>query len=331
VNDVNLFVQGFIWRTMILIFPAKLPLLKNDIQEHSYGAKMLYYKSYAILYRETGNLRKSLRFCKKWVELNESQPEQINENPILYIDALDNLLHCLCHPKNQDSCLTNLKKLKSIPENFPKAKTKSVEAAIYVRYYYHLLNLHTRSGDFSKSIAMVPEIQTWLKYSKTKTNQHYSLILYLFITTAYLALKKHAQALIWSDKTLKDKYVKEWKDVYAISRVLNLIICYETESDNIDRQEQLLRSAYHSLNNRKLSYAFEPIILKFIKTQHFNKSPTKHLIKDVKEVQNQFNELMKDPYESKILEYFDFTSWMDSQIKGIAMQKVIQKKLKSGR
>ncbi len=312
----------------------KHPLLSNEKKNvetrrasslHSFDAKLRYYNIYSLYYQATGNQQNSSEVCKKWVELLESQPGRINESPFKYVTALDNYLLCLNRIKNSNEFLSSLNKLKTIPQIFSNAKTQRVEGVIFVRYYNHLLSFYNHIGNFEKAIEQIPEIEAGLKKFEGKTDKKQTLALYLYIANAYFSLNNYSDASKWLNKILNAQMdIRE--DVQGFARILKLIISYE--QSNIDEIEKNYRITYRILIKRKQMYKFESVVWEFFKTKLLNGFSRKELIKAFKDLRDKLNEIMKDPFERKALEYFDFMSWLQSKVEDKSFLVIIKSKLR---
>ena len=88
----------------------------------------------------------------------------------------------------------------------------------------------------------------------------------------------------------------------------------------------LIRDTYRFLAQRNRIYDFEPIILDFFRTKIFKAKTHKELIEEFKELKKDLVEILKNPFERKALEHFDFISWLESKIKDKPMEEVVKNK-----
>ncbi|MFH1320652.1 MAG: hypothetical protein ABII90_08370 [Bacteroidota bacterium] len=305
----------------------KHPLVKGYEMPQSIEAKLLYYNIYSAFFHVIGEYRSGYYFCEKWIVLLESHPALINENPINYINALNYYLFTL--DNNSEAFFSNLQKLKEIPEKFHRARNKRIEAAINTRYYNIFLALHNQTGNFKKSIALIPEIKKCLTLFRGKMNKYYELMLHLRIANAYFALKDYTNALYWLNPIMKDKGKDGRQDLYGFAMILNLIIYHEQSFDNYkmhDNFEKLIITTYSFFLKRNRIYDFEYRVINFFKEQIRNISTNKDLVKALIPLKKELSERLKAPFERKALEYFDFISWMESKIENKSMGEIIKGK-----
>ncbi|MFH1321034.1 MAG: hypothetical protein ABII90_10325 [Bacteroidota bacterium] len=303
--------------------------LKGYEMSHSIEAKLLFYNIYSAFFHVTGEYRSGYYFCEKWVVLLESHPALINENPINYINALNYYLFTL--DNNSEAFFTNLQKLKEIPEKFPKARNKRIEAAINTRYYNIFSALHNDAGNFKKSIAFIPEIKKCLTLFRGKMNKYYELMLHLRIANAYFALKDYTNASDWLKPIMEDKGKDGRQEIYGFAMILNLIIYHEQSFDNYkkhDNFEELIKTTYSFFLERNRIYDFEYIVITFFKEQIPNINTHKDLVKALRILRKELIKILAAPFERKALEFFDFISWVDSKIEDKSMSEIIKRKLK---
>ncbi|MFH1320194.1 MAG: hypothetical protein ABII90_06005 [Bacteroidota bacterium] len=300
------------------------PLLNNEERACSFDAKLRYYNIYSLYYQATGNLPDSCEICKKWVTLLESHKERINEAPFKYITALDNLLLSRDILKNSYESGIILLQLKYIPFQFPNALTERVKATVFTRYYFHSLTYFNSLGEFKISIGQIPEIEEGLKQFKGKLDKKHELSMVLQIVNACFVVNDYHQASKWLNKILNDTEVNIREDIHCFARILNIIINYEKDHEDMDLS--LIRSTYSFLAQRNRIYDFEPIILDFFNSKIFKAKTHKELIEAFKGLKKDLVKILKDPFERKALKYFDFISWLKSKIEDKPMAEVIKNK-----
>lgn len=222
------------------------------------------------------------------------------------------------------------KKLKIITQNYPNIKTERVEKSIFIRYYCNLLSLYNFRGDFDKSIEQIPKIEAGLKQFKIRLDKKHESALYLNMAYAYFAVNEYSNALAWITEILNDKEIDTRHDISSIARILKLIIYYELGLNDVsyyDSMDNLFRSTYRVLRQRGGIYSFESEVLKFFKCAIPNIFTNHDLISALKELKKAVIIYMKDPFERKALDYFDFISWIESKIEARPMREIIKQKL----
>ena len=112
----------------------------------------------------------------------------------------------------------------------------------------------------------------------------------------------------------------EREDLQSLARMLNLIIHYEME--NTVLLESLIKNTYRYLKRKNQVYEFEKTLLQFF--QQIVKEVDKKSLAAAKEgLKIAIEELSQQPSEKILLEYFDFTSWIESKINKIPFATVV--------
>ncbi len=84
---------------------------------------------------------------------------------------------------------------------------------------------------------------------------------------------------------------------------------------------------YHYLKKKTRLYKAETSILDFMRKKIPKISNEKDLIAAFKELQTELEEIMRDPFEAKVLDYFDFISWLESKIQKRPFADIVKEKV----
>jgi len=303
------------------------PLLDNEEKTNSYEAKSRYYHIYSLYFQATGELSQSYEICKKWMQLHETHPELIDDDPLRYIAALNNFLLSMDKMKQQDEFEFTLKKLATIHQKYPNVDTESIKIIVFMRYYSHLLAFYNHTGNFEKTITQIPEIETGLLEYKGKLDKKHKLTLFLYIANAYCSLDEFSKALVWLNEILNDTDIETRQDIHGFAKILELLIHHE--HNEVVLLESRVKSTYRFLATKHRLFQFESAILDFFRNELFKTISQKELIEAFKKLRKKLiKHLKKDPFERKALEYFDFISWLESKIEDRPMREIIKEKLR---
>lgn len=136
--------------------------------------------------------------------------------------------------------------------------------------------------------------------------------------------QKISSSLKWLNKVINSDDLSIRKDIIGVVKIFDLIIHYELGND--DLIDYKVRSTYRFLYGSERMYAFENIILKFIKRKLSQHQPADKLIEAFKELKRELEDAFKNPIEAKVLEYFDFMSWLDSKIERKSFAEIVKRK-----
>jgi pentatricopeptide repeat protein len=200
-------------------------------------------------------------------------------------------------------------------------KSLDIEVSIFTVGSNSELNYYNRKGEFSKSIAMVEGIIEKTKEYKNKISKEQEILFAYNIAYAYFGMEDYKKALYYLNKVLNDNEQHLRQDIYSFSRIFNLIIHYELE--NYDFLEYMIKSTSRYLNKHEKDYQIEEVFVRNIRklSKYSIEGKAKDVIEDVN---NEISELLKDPNERVILDYFDIENWFKSKIDGISFSEEIK-------
>jgi hypothetical protein len=149
-------------------------------------------------------------------------------------------------------------------------------------------------------------------------------VLYFNLAVLNFGLKKNSKALLWLNEIINNIENNSINTGLAIvSRLLRLIVFYELGHEEII--ENHIRSTARFIAKQESPYLFDPFLLKLIK--NMNTLPNK---KDLPEMMRQKKQelvlLLKDKTELRLLDYFDFISWIDSKIEQKSFVDIVKQK-----
>jgi tetratricopeptide (TPR) repeat protein len=231
--------------------------------------------------------------------------------PNRYIYTLNFLMHCYLDnndfknaEKMQDElcCLEDLKAYKSLDS----------EVKIFSTAAIGKMQILNRQGRFSEALREIPDIDAKVEKYAEKLNKEKILLIDYSKAYTYFGVGDFKQSLKLINGVLNDNEKQLRQDVYSFSRIFNLVIHFEL--GNYDFIEYESKSTSRFLNKHEKDYQIEKVFMKYIKKiakEDFG--PDKKTI--FEDFYAEVDELMKDPSEQVILEYFDVKAWLYSKIK----------------
>jgi hypothetical protein len=154
-------------------------------------------------------------------------------------------------------------------------------------------------------------------------NKENKLLFHYHIATIYFGAGEFKDALHWINNVLNDNEQSLRQDIYAFSRLLNLIVHYEL--GNHDLLEYIIKSTVRFLNKKEKDYKVESVIVK-----HLRKLVKITLDGDRKEayvtMKSDLEVLFENPVERVLLDYFDILSWLEGKILGVSFTDAVRRK-----
>lgn len=297
-------------------------LLTTEETDLPYQARMHLY-SYYIAYfnKEEKNLLKAYHYANEQVKLMELHPHLIEEEEGMrsYLFSSFNLLLHLFRLKKYDELLLTIRKFKSY-----NAKSDLLRADLFYITNVMELTMYIDQGEFGKAVQLVQKIEPKLLNKQIVIrNKEKEMILYYEFCNAYFGAGKYSKANAYLNKILNEP-VDIGNDIQCFSRILNIIIHFELGHETL--VEYLVKSTYQFLYKRKRLYKFETIVLLFIREKLPKIHSQKELLFAFKKLKEELEEVVKDPFEKRALDYFDFISWVESKIENRPFAEVLRRK-----
>lgn len=269
-----------------------------------------YYINYinTVFYSSSGNHKKSLIYVQRNIELIDSIPVKLREEEVeKYIVTLNNLVVIYLHLQKQHEVMPYISKIRSLATHNIRENV-----LLWITSYKLVLGVSIRLGDYDEAERIVNETVLGLESYADKIPANEIVTFKYNCAIVFFANKKYSKAITFLNEIINDNEQFLRDDIQSFARIIRLIILWEK-----GEQEMLPYAAvstYRFLYKRKRLYKFENIVLQFIKDKlpHIN---TKVLQKEAfKELQLKMNSLFNDNFEKKVLEYFDFITWIESKI-----------------
>ncbi|MDX5438571.1 MAG: hypothetical protein LPK03_15315, partial [Pontibacter sp.] len=131
--------------------------------------------------------------------------------------------------------------------------------------------------------------------------------------------------ILYLEKIIHFKDVSLREDIQCYARILNLIAHYEAGKDEL--LEYQVKSVYHFLGKMNDQQPMQVAICKFLRNlPDVTPLELKAAFATLKENLLQISE---NPLYRRPFLYLDIISWLDSKIKNLTMQQVMQEKFKT--
>ncbi|MGZ4156497.1 MAG: hypothetical protein ACXVED_05005, partial [Bacteroidia bacterium] len=281
---------------------------KLNYQKLNFNDK--YYLNYinTVFHTSSGNHKKSLVYTKRNIALLESIPAKLREEEFeKYIVSLNNLV----------VNLINLQKTKEINPYIEKIRSLATHnirenILLWITSYKLVLGVTIKSGDYEQAERIANEINSGLDFYIDKIPST-DIVLFKFnMAVIYFAGNKHAKAIKMLNEIINDNDFSLRDDIQSFARIIRLIIFWEKGEQELLPYATL--STYRFLYKRKKLYKFESIVLQFIreKVPHINTSGKQKAA--FIELKEKLEKQLQDPLEKKVLDYFDFITWIESKI-----------------
>lgn len=257
---------------------------------------------------------------RKTKAILEKNPKIKSDLPNRYIYTLTFLMHCyldLSDFENAEKMYSELCELSDKKE----FKSLDSQVKIFSTAAIGKMQILNKQGEFEKAIEVIAEIDVKTARYSDKLNKEKLLLMDYSKAYAYFGIGDFKQSLKLINGVLNDNEKQLRQDVYSFARIFNLVIHFEL--GNYDFIEYESKSTSRFLNKHEKDYQIEKVFMKYIKKiakEDFG--PDKKII--FEDFYGEVKELMKDPLEQVILEYFDVKSWLQSKVKRMDFAEVLK-------
>lgn len=263
----------------------------------------------------------SLKCLEKNLSLMKETPKAILNAPNKYFSLLTNVIHLESAQGNFKNVHENLIELKTFKKKYKVNSSEDLDIKLFSSINSTELMINIKRAEFEKAVMLEPIIEEGFKIYGSSITPLRKSYLSFNLAVAYFGVDEYSKSLSWVNNVLNDPYLDEKEDIIAFAQILNLIIHFELNNDEL--LPYALKNTMRFLKKRNRSFKFETIFLKHIR-KISNANDRFEVEQIFVDIEKEIEDIENDPYESVALEYFDFKSWLKSKIKNQSF-KVIKR------
>jgi hypothetical protein len=261
------------------------------------------------------------RYCQKWVDLFDKEPQMLQVETAHYIKGMHNLL-------NAHFGLQNYQKFNETIEEFKKFEATELvqlndnnRIQTFVYLNIALINKHFMEGTFTDGLQLVSHIDEKLVEYELYLDRHRILVFDYKIASLYFGSGNYEKTIEYLNKIINSK-VDLRTDLQCYSRLLHLIAHYEL--GNFRLIEYLAKSVYRFMAKMQNLSVVEEYIFEFLR-ESLRISPAQ-IRTSFRTLLEKLRQHEKNPLETRAFSYLDIISWLESKIDGVPVQDVIRQK-----
>ncbi len=306
-----------------LYFKNQMP--SYEIENLGFREKLWLYQAHVWYSFLIQDFLSCYKYCMKWIELFNHNPQMIFLNPVWYIKGNSYLLECLYLIKHKSYIKEVLEKLENTInlEAFPK--NDNINSLYFLCYYYSKFNLHFLKGDFEGGTYLVDEVIKKLQENEDRIDEHHTMVFYYKIACLYFGKGDNLKCIEYLNKIVKNKNLSMREDLMCFARVLNLVAHYEANLES--ELERQLKSTYQFLLKMNDLHEVQREMIRFLK--NLGSIFPDQLKTEFKNLLARLKVFEQHPYEKRAFLYLDIISWLESKIEGKPVAFIIQTKAKS--
>jgi hypothetical protein len=300
-------------------FDEHLP--PEKIKPEWFYCRLYLYQSHCWLAFIRHDFLTYYKYTQRWVDLFQAEPQMLSVETMQYIKGMHNLLGAHYDLRNRKPFFEALNKFEAFYQSSLVQGNDNIRIQTFVYLYISKLNYCFFTGEFTKGIDMVAEIENHLEEYALYMDRHRVLVFYYKIACLYFGSGHNENAIDYLNKIIHLK-VDLRTDLQCYARLLHLIAHFEL--GNIDILPYLVKNVYRFMAKMENLTHVEEAMFKFLRN-------TFHV--PLRDMKPHFEKLLKQvkPYEKKTAEarafaYLDVISWLESRIQGVPVEEVIREK-----
>lgn len=303
-------------------FEARLPEYK--FENLDFIEKLYLYKAYLWYSFIMQDFSLCYKYAQKWVDLFEQKPAMKQLHPVFYMKGCNYLLEALFLAQHQSKFDAVYKKLEIDVYKNNIATNDNTASLSFLYLNQNKINQFFLKGDFEGGIAMIPDLLKNIALYKNRIDAHHIMVFYYKIACLYFGNDDHKNCILYLDKIISNKELKMREDLLCYSRILNLISHYSAGYDH--NIESLIKSTYKFLLKMNELYEVQRKIITFLKNLG---RLYPHELKDAfKKLHSELKVYEDHPYEKRAFLYLDILSWLESNIEGVSVGKIVERKMR---
>jgi tetratricopeptide (TPR) repeat protein len=289
---------------------------KNTALSKRAAATCYYVKGLCAI--TSNEVEESFSNFSRVVRIFEENPNLIQDIPKQYIKSLGNLFYYYIGAGDHEKLFALIEKMRSLRDQAGFNRI-DIQMRIFISTHYFELLAYDRMGEYDKALGMLKGIRHNLNEYGEKLTKEDEVLFGHAMANVLFGAKQYREALRQLNVVLNDNESNLRQDIYSFSKLFNLVIHYEI--GNFDLLDYLVKSTERYYQKRRkdlgLGYDFE---IAFIRA-------FKRLVKAVKSADRtaaifqhmkaELTEVIHDQNERVALEYFDYITWIDAQMKGV--------------
>jgi len=300
------------------------PLIKEKNTALSSRAASVCYYIQGFCAMANRDWKKSKEKFQKVIDIFDKNPLIKNDIPKRYIRGLSNLVKCETEMGNFKEAQEIMKRIDGL-SSAKGFKSLDVQLMIFKESKLARLKLCQRQGKFAEGADQIEAIIEEIEVYRGRINKEQEIKFYYSFAYIYFGIGEFNKALFWINEVLNDNENNLRQDIYGYSRVFNLVIHYEL--GNRELLEYIIKSTSRYLNKRNRAYEIEDLMINNFKklAKTYDTDQEKAVLK---KLQPELEAVLKNDDDRVILEYFDFTAWIESKISQKSLGEVVSSNLK---
>lgn len=300
--------------------------LKNADRALTFKSKCCYLNIHAQYHKINGNWEKAYLFRKELYELvwDKFGTNYGHEIVKRYFVAVNNMIPICISLRKWEEAEGYIEKMESIEErSHSNYFSEELKTRVLMQSSIGRLALYSRLGRKEEGLNLV----SLLEEKKQQLNLYHRkyVLLHLYFNVSYFlfSVGMFSKSIRWLNLVLNDTDIKSAEDLHASTRILTMLLQFELGRSEL--LEYLARSTYRFLTKLEGLYAFEEVMLTFMKRCSKNEHAADDLSVFVR-LKEDLEAVKYEPSERNSLSTLDLIAWVDSKIARKPLHQVLKEK-----
>lgn len=293
------------------------PLLGNIELALTNMAKIRFHEIYANYYYLLED--KNNEYLSNLQIIGLLDADYMQENPFDYLAHYSRSLSLqqYAEPQKFEASLAHFKTLPNLLSSASNefcSKVFAIASSIEMNYAI-------KNKNFDDSLSLIETQKEGIEQYNEKLSETFKITAYYQFSYVYLVQNDLTNALKYANKIINELHEQNRSDVYLYARVIQIIIHYELK--NYKLLPYLVRSIREILEKRKKLHKAEQLMLNFLQKIGSIDNHKEWQIAIVRLRDKFVQQIAKDNFEHRFLDYFDFIAWLNSKINNISFKQAI--------
>lgn len=284
------------------------PLASFDERKASLGEVIMHHHLLYTYLTISNKETHGVAILNQLIQKLEAFPERISEDPQSYITTLNNIVGALLRLGEHQEALTQLEKLKKVPDEYQLKKASQFPLKTQLRIYNIELEIYRDTRQWEEAASLIEEIESYLDRNQRALPDSYELLFAFQFSYIFFMRKEYASALKWINELLAISKNTQRTDIQTYGRLLNLMIHFEM--GNIMVLKYAIANGKRFLKKQKTIQPFEAVLLRFF-SKICNAPASEYAMLFERLHQDLFG--VEPPLvNDNVLDYLDFKTWINA-------------------
>lgn len=300
------------------------PLYLKRNMPASVKAKIQYHDVLGAYYFKTSDYERAL--CQMKIKLDCIEHVPLTNLALLrsYFGTVNNIITSRINLFQFDETAVEMEKLQRLTVNKLVIKNNTLLEEIILQILLFRVRLNVAKAQLEDALQLIPEIELILKKYEQSISDEKKCTFYIYFGYIYFMAENFKRAKKWMNNLENDIGSATRPYIQTLNRLLLMIIYYESGHNELIRY--MSSSISRNLIKKGQMYKTEDAILGFFKNELINANSQKELIQAFGKLKVRVTELLKDPFEVRMLNSLDIISWIDSKIENRKLIDILKEK-----